>query len=145
MVATAEEKKSLRVPIATLAILTLAGMASVLYYVGSPVVQSSLVPSLSCAGAPQIIVGNGTNYNFEQATLKVVVGVNNTVAWVDDEPGFELHVITTDVPQGNQNWDLNMTEGQINCLTLTVPGTYLYYYLDVPVPPRTLVVEPAAS
>lgn len=146
MLATQDEtKKSLRVPVATLVILTLAGLAGVMYYVGSPVIQSSLIPSTSCSGAPQIIVGNSSNSNYEQATLKLLVGTNNTVAWVDDEQGFELHIITTAVPQGNQNWDLNMTQGQTNCLTLTVPGTYIYYYLNVATPPRTLIVEKSGS
>jgi plastocyanin len=143
--AAEEKKKSFRIPVTTLVILTLAGLAGVTYYTGSPPIQPSLVPSTSCPVALQIIVGNSVNYNYEQGTLKVVVGVNNTVAWVDDEAGFELHIITTAVPQGNQNWDLNMTQGQTNCLTLTVPGTYIYYYLNVPVPARVLIVEQASS
>lgn len=138
-------KKKLRVPIATLVILTLAGLAGVTYYTGSPPIQPSLIPSTSCAGAVQIIVGNSTNYNYNQETLKVVLGVNSTIAWTDDESGFELHVITTAVPQGNQNWDLNMTQGETQCLNLTVPGTYFYYYLNVAAAARRLIVEQASS
>lgn len=146
MAATKEEKKKgLRIPVATLVILTLAGLAGVTYYTGSPAVAPSLVPTYSCPGAPQIIVGNASNYNYDAGTLRLVVGQNNTIAWVDDDPGFELHVITTAVPQGNQNWDLNMTQGQTDCLTLTVPGTYIYYYPSVALPAQLLIVEKSTA
>ena len=136
-------KKSRRLSLTTIVILILAAVAGVTYYLGTPAIAPSLTPSTNCARAVHIIVGNNTNFNYEQPSLTIVVGVNNTVAWTDDESGFELHIITTAVPSSTGNWDLNMTQGQTECLTPTSPGMYVYYYLNVQTPPRTLIVKQA--
>jgi len=150
MVVPAQEptqSKRRRVSFTTILILLLAGLAGVTYYLGTPALQPSVTPaSSSCAGAARIVVDNGANSSarYQPPPITVVVGVNNTVAWVDEDQGFELHVISVAVPGGHQ-WDLNMTQGQTECVLLTAPGTYTYEMFVPYVVAGTITVKGATA
>lgn len=60
--------------------------------------------------------------NFSPSTLKVMIGVNNTVTWVNND--IVLHTVTSDTGLFNSN-DLN--SGQSWSYTFTTPGTYSYH------------------
>lgn len=71
-------------------------------------------------------VGSNLSLNFEPAKLTVVIGVNNTLQWVEDDP--IPHTATSlSVPAGSDTFDSKtLSEGQTFSVTLTVPGTYEY-------------------
>jgi len=70
--------------------------------------------------------GSITTINFSPAKIRVVVGVNNTIVWVNNDP-IQHTVTSTSVPSGASSFDSNtFNEGQTYELTLTVPGTYKY-------------------
>lgn len=65
--------------------------------------------------------------NFQPASIKVVVGINNTIVWNDTD--FSQHNIESEsIPAGAQAWNSDtLNEGQTYTITLTVPGNYTYY------------------
>lgn len=72
-------------------------------------------------------VGGNQSLNFSPATITVVVGVNNTVTWVNSDT--VLHTVTSKtVPSGATAFDSgNMNAGAKYTYTFTVTGTYAYY------------------
>jgi plastocyanin len=73
-------------------------------------------------------LGSSTNLNFAPAQVTVVVGVNNTISWLDNDTSATAHTVTSSsVPTGAASFDSgSMSAGQRFTLTLTVPGTYKY-------------------
>lgn len=121
------------ISISTILILFLAGLAAVLYYVGTPPAQpsaSQTTDSCSPKGVEVTIpqgVGTNTASTFEPPTLTVVVGVNNTVVWNDQDTTAPHDLFSVSVPPSGGNWYFSgMTGGNTYCVTLTVPGTYTY-------------------
>ena len=112
--------------------MVLAAIAAVAYYVGSPpplpTVQSS---ATACPPtAPLVLIPPGLGLNsseyFQPPQLTVVLGINNTLGW-NDQDTTVVHVVSSvSVPPGGVNWDLNITGGQSYCVTLPVAGTYSY-------------------
>lgn len=72
--------------------------------------------------------GSGSNQSisFEPSRLTVVIGVNNTIEWVVEDP--IPHTATSlSVPAGSDSFDSKtLSEGQTFSVTLSVPGTYEY-------------------
>ena len=72
--------------------------------------------------------GVGTNHslNFSPANITVVIGVNNTVTWINTDTA--PHTVTsTMVPSGASSFNsLNMNPGDKFIWTFTVSGTYHY-------------------
>jgi hypothetical protein len=132
---TTDGPRNRRISLSTIIILILVAIAGITYYLGSPAIQPSATPTLgACPNAVQIVIpaglgANGSARPYQPPSLTLVVGVNNTVAWVDDYPGIELNVYSAVIPSGARQWDLNMTDtpgANTQCLTLTVPGPYAY-------------------
>jgi hypothetical protein len=130
-----DKPKKRRIPLGTIIILILVAIAGIAYYLGSPEIQPSATPILgACTNAVQIVIPDGLSANgsakpYQPPSLNVVVGVNNTIAWVDDYPGIELTVYSVVVPSGALQWDLNMTDSpgaNTQCIALTVLGPYTY-------------------
>jgi plastocyanin len=72
-------------------------------------------------------VGANTNLNFEPVDITVVVGVNNTIKWVQEDP-IPHTVTSTSVPSGAESFDSkNMNKGDVFTVKLTVPGKYNYF------------------
>ncbi len=76
-------------------------------------------------------VGNqALNLNFSPATVTVVVGVNNTITWTNDDTGVTHNVDFGTVPAGSTvpagTTSPNMKGGATYTITLVTPGTYTY-------------------
>jgi len=64
------------------------------------------------------------NFSFTPATITVVIGVNNTVTWTQEQSGVPYHTVTSD----NNTWGSgHLTAGQTFSYTFTSPGTYGYH------------------
>jgi plastocyanin len=76
--------------------------------------------------------GAGGGANFSPATVTVVVGVNNTIVWTNQDTGVTHNVDFQTAPSGFSipaGWQPlpNLKGGQSTApITLTVPGTYTY-------------------
>ncbi|MBI3859200.1 MAG: cupredoxin domain-containing protein [Thaumarchaeota archaeon] len=83
-------------------------------------------------GQPSVVViipagvGSNQSLNYEPATLRVVIGVNNTIRWTERDP--IPHTVTSlDVPSGSSGFDSeNMNKGDSFTVMLSTPGTYQY-------------------
>ena len=77
-----------------------------------------------------------TSTYYSPSTITVVIGVNNTVTWVnnDDAP----HTVTADDGSFNSG---NMNSGQSWTHTFSTPGTYAYYCSYHPWMKGTVIVE----
>jgi plastocyanin len=64
--------------------------------------------------------------DFQPANITLVIGVNNTVSWTNDDTA--PHTVTaTSVPSGAARFDSgNLNSGATFTYTFTVPGTYRY-------------------
>ena len=72
-------------------------------------------------------VGSNLTLNYSPVNLRVVVGVNNTIRWVQKDP-IPHTVTSVSVPSGAIGFDSeNMNKGDSFSVTLTVPGTYEYF------------------
>ena len=76
-----------------------------------------------------IIMPNGaanSQLNFSPPKVTVVIGVNNTVQWTNDD-STDHTVKSESVPSGAQPFASSvLANGQTFSVTLTVPGTYTY-------------------
>lgn len=106
----------------------------------------------AAAGSPQsdgivevTMKGDANGQNYHPATVVVVVGVNNTVVWVNDDTA--PHTVTaTSVPAGAQMFDSGrLNPGQNFTYTFTVPGNYTYHCIYHPWMVGTVVVLAAAT
>jgi plastocyanin len=72
--------------------------------------------------------GAGSNQlNFSPATIKLVIGVNNSVTWTNDD-AIAHTVKSNTIPAGAQPFASDiLSTGQTFTVTLTVPGTYTYF------------------
>ncbi len=72
-------------------------------------------------------VGANQTQTYQPATITVVVGINNTILWTQDD--ISPHTVTSvQVPGGVDTFDSgNLNKGQDFSVTLNVPGTYLYH------------------
>ncbi len=87
-------------------------------------------------------VGANSSIHFEPPTLTVVVGVNNTVIWNDQDSTAAHNVISVSVPPDGVQWYLDgMTAGNIYCVTLIAPGTYTYEVFLSQIVEGTIIVK----
>ncbi len=72
-------------------------------------------------------VGSDTSLSFSPENVTLVIGVNNTVTWTNDDS--VAHTVTSRiVPSGATSFNSNtLSPGAIFTYTFTVPGTYTYY------------------
>jgi len=141
-------KRRRNVSISTVVILILAAIAGVTYYLGTPPSPpSAVVTTNGCPGAGAVLlipqgIGSNASVNYEPPTLTVVVGVNNTVVW-DDQDSSSPHVVySVSVPPNAQQWYIpQMVGGNTYCITLTAPGTYNYAFLEPTTLKGSIVVK----
>jgi plastocyanin len=71
-------------------------------------------------------VGANKKLNFSPPNVTLVIGVNNTIVFVNQDT--QPHTATsTAVPKGATSFNSqNMNQGQAFAVTLTVPGEYKY-------------------
>lgn len=113
------------------------------YASNSTAVTSSTTSLSSNSSNPQIVIepGSGTNATsiyYSPANLVVVIGVNNTVTWVnnDDVP----HTATADNGSFNSG---SLNPDQSYTYTFTTPGTFTYHCNYHPWMRGTIVVKAA--
>jgi len=89
-------------------------------------------------------VGTDQSLSFQPRNITLVIGVNNTVMWTNND-GVPHTVTSVSVPTGAAKFDSgNMISGATFTYTFTVPGTYKYvctyhYWMQ-----GTVVVEKGA-
>jgi len=111
----------LRVSLATgaLALFLLSGIAFVLPLANA---QSTVAVTIPLgANSPS----NPPGYSPD--TVTVVIGVNNTVTWMNND--LYLHTVTPETAPAGSGWGVgsgDLTAGQSYSFTFTVPGTYTY-------------------
>lgn len=72
-------------------------------------------------------VGTSQTLTFSPVNIKVVIGVNNTVTWINQD-GVPHTVTSSSVPSGASMFNSgNMNPGATFTMTFTVAGTYGYY------------------
>jgi plastocyanin len=149
---------------AIVAILIIGAVATIGYYqveVAPGLLTStstSSVPSVTCpsvlcvnvtipggAGTPPSGWTNGakTTFGYNPDTITVVVGVNSTIYWVNQDVG--VHTVTSD-PGAPSSFDSGyVNQGGTYQVTLTVPGTYSYHCSIHAWMQGKIVVLPASS
>jgi plastocyanin len=108
-----------------LALLLVSGMVMALPFANAqPAVVVVSIPAGAGAGA-------SAAPGYAPDNVTVVIGVNNTVEWTnnDTQNGGTDHTVTsTSVPSGAKSFDSGiMAEGATFTQTFTVPGTYEYH------------------
>jgi len=94
-------------------------------------VPSGLGFGYTGAAVVNVLIPSGTgassSLNFSPNSVTVVIGVNNTVVWANDDA--TLHTVTSSsVPDGAQSFnDASLSPGSTFSVTFTVPGTYNYH------------------
>jgi len=97
----------------------------------TPNTTASSQSSGSTSLGPQVIMPNGVGsnqtLNFSPTIITVVIGVNNTVTWINSDTS--PHTVTSKtVPSSATGFDSgNMNAGAKFSYTFTVAGTYTYY------------------
>jgi plastocyanin len=86
-------------------------------------------------------VGENPSASFSPENVTLVIGVNNTVTWTNDDS--VVHTVTSrDVASGASSFDSNnINPGAAFTFTFTVPGTYTYYCTYHPWMQGTITVE----
>jgi plastocyanin len=72
----------------------------------------------------KILLGSAdsVSYSFSPEAITVVIGVNNTVTWVNDDNA--AHTVTASDGSFTSG---NIGSGGVYTYTFTTPGTYRYY------------------
>jgi len=86
--------------------------------------------------------GASSSSNFSPNLVTLVIGVNNTVVWTNNDN--VIHTVTSNsVPAGAEAFnDGSLNPGQTFIVTLTVPGTYQYHCSIHSWMRATIVVKP---
>ena len=112
--------------------VVLAGLVGI----GIPVAATAYSSLASAPTSPQTTmvqiqmdagITPGGNLGFSPTVVKVVIGVNNTIQWTNDDSA--PHTATSlSVPSGASSFDSGMLNpGAWYTVTLTVAGTYKYH------------------
>jgi plastocyanin len=99
--------------------------------------STSTTTNSSSSGATVILpqgVGSDQSLNFQPSKFTLVVGVNNTVTFEDQDNTAPHNVWFTSIPSGatnpntadNQQTGYEILKGQSVSYTLTTPGTYTF-------------------
>ena len=104
---------------------------------------STETTSTALTGSVSVAIDSGSALNttstyFSPATITVVIGVNNTVIWTNDDSAE--HTVTAT----NNSFNSGLIEpGQSFTYTFTTPGTYTYYCTIHPWMKGTVIVKAA--
>lgn len=132
-----------------LVVLVLAALFSLLYVTST---QTKALPQTATVVIPQgASVSQSEHNNFEPDVIRVVIGINNTVSWVNhDEVAASVVADTGDDPafaaatrmEGNANPPNFMEPGESFEFTFTDPGTFGYHSEPHPWMRASVVVLP---
>jgi plastocyanin len=132
---------------AIVAILIISAVATLGYYQfevanSTSTTTTTSAPSVTCPSAacapvnitsgagiapPGYTAGEKTTFGFSPDTVVVVIGVNNTVYWTNEDAG--AHTVTSDTAglfDSGTSGPLT-TQGGTFQFTFTTPGTYTYH------------------
>lgn len=125
-------------------------LASVFIFRLQPPLAPVQAPPTALQGTASIVmpsgVGSNTALNFSPANATVVIGVNNTVVWTNED-SVSHTVVSKQIPAGAASFSSPTISpgGKFN-VTLTVPGVYKYFCSIHPVwMQATIVVKAAGS
>jgi plastocyanin len=108
--------------------LSVNGSVSTETVVSTVTDASQTIPSPGAVIVMPYFVGQGYG-NFEPASITVVVGVNNTVTWINEDQTAEHDVYFTSAPAGAdvpQIPSAPIGYAHAYTITLTTPGVYKY-------------------
>jgi plastocyanin len=72
-------------------------------------------------------IARNQSENYVPANVKVVIGVNNSVTWINQDNLSQHTVVTTVVPSGGSQVDLILGTNETYTVKFTLPGVYHYY------------------
>src|SRR4029077_21230141 len=72
-------------------------------------------------------IARNQSENSVPANVKVVIGVNSSVTWINQDSLSQHTVVTTVVPSGGSQVDLILGTNETYTVKLMVPGVYHYY------------------
>lgn len=72
-------------------------------------------------------VAQNQSLDFTPSTLKLVIGVNNTVTWINQDSLSQHTINFASVPSGAQTFSAILKTGETLTTAFTVPGTYRYF------------------
>ena len=72
-------------------------------------------------------IADNQSLNYVPANVKVEIGVNNSVTWINQDNLSQHTVVTDVVPAGGTQIDLILGTNQTYTVKFTVPGVYHYY------------------
>ena len=72
-------------------------------------------------------LADNTSLNFVPANVKVKIGVNNSVTWINQDNLSQHTVVTDVVPAGGTQVDLILSTNDTYTVKFTVPGVCHYY------------------
>ena len=89
-------------------------------------IQPALPKEVPASGIIMPLGAGNNQLNFAPAKVTVVVGVNNTVTWTNEDTVG--HTVQSEkIPAGAASFSSNiLNKGDAFTVTLTVPGTYTY-------------------
>ena len=124
------------------------------------VILSGMIIALPLASAQSTVAvtilsgagsGAGAAPGFSPDTITVVIGVNNTVMWTNDDTASAgtTHTVTPTTEPVIQQWPAtgsgDIAPGKSYSFTFTVPGTYVYHCSYHSWMTGTVVVKASAS
>jgi plastocyanin len=72
-------------------------------------------------------IADNQSLNYVPSNVKVVVGINNSVTWINQDNLSQHTVVTAVVPSGGTQVDLILGTNETYTVKFTVPGVYHYY------------------
>jgi len=72
-------------------------------------------------------IADNQSLNYVPSNVTVVVGVNNSVTWINQDNLSQHTVVTNVVPAGGTQVDLILGTNQTYTVKFTFPGVYHYY------------------
>jgi plastocyanin len=111
-----------RMSLVILSVLAIALISGLIMALPMTRAQSTIMVSETLgAGNPSGAPG------YDPDVIDVVVGVNNTISWTNNDVGHNHTVTSMEIPPGAVPFDSgNMVKNATFTVTLTVPGVYRY-------------------
>jgi len=142
MMVTAGGRMGVNRVVSALAIIALVAMAASYYYVDMRASNNTSKAHVMVI-MPQGVGGN-TSLNFQPASITVIIGLNNTVTWTNNDTLHDHTVTATTGPTTSRAFDSgNMGRSAVFTFTFTVPGTYEYVCAFHEWMRGTVVVKPS--
>jgi plastocyanin len=72
-------------------------------------------------------IAENQSLNYVPSNVKVVIGINNSITWINQDNLSQHTVVTDVVPSGGTQVDLILGTNETYTVKFTVPGVYHYY------------------